>query len=58
MTEAFGPAHFADMDQSLDAVFKADEGAVVHHVYHFAFYPVADRIIVFDIFPWAAGLLL
>ena len=34
MLNAFGPAHLGNMDQTFDAGFQFDEGAVVRHAGH------------------------
>ena len=36
MIDAFGPRHFADMDQPFDSVLQFDEGSIGHHVDNFA----------------------
>ena len=47
----FGPAHFGNVDQPLDARFQFDEGAVIGDVGDPAGKPVAYRIGGLDVFP-------
>src|SRR5262245_27202816 len=58
VVDALGPAHLGDVDQSLDALFELDEGAVTHDVDNLANDPSLDRIFVGDVFPRAGALLL
>ena len=53
-----GPAHFRDMDEAFDAVFKLDERAVVGDVGDVAPNPGANRIFAGDAFPWILVELL
>src|ERR1700732_1527370 len=42
MVDSLRPAHFADVDEPLDARFELDKGAVAHHVDDFAGMPATD----------------
>src|SRR5262249_20620090 len=57
MVDALGPTHLADVDEAFDARLEFDEGAVAHHVDHFAGVLGADRVLLLDLFP-RAGLLV
>ena len=56
--DAFGPGHFANMNQAFDPVFEFDEGPVGHHVDHFAIDSRIDGELGVDILPRAGSLLL
>ena len=58
MRKALGPAHLADMNQPLDAIFEPYENTVAHHIDDFTLYLCPDRITMFDILPGAGCLLL
>ena len=58
MADALGPAHFADVHQTFDAVFELHERAVAHHVDHGALHRRADRVLVRHLVPRAGALLL
>src|SRR6185295_17449728 len=55
--DTLGPGEFGDVDESFDARFEFDEGAVRHEVDDLAFVPRTDGIFVFDIFPRVGQLL-
>src|SRR5581483_7116349 len=58
VVDPLGPAHFADVDQALDAGLQLDEGAVAHDVDDFAGVPAADGVPPLDLLPRAGRLLL
>ena len=58
VADALGPAHFADVNQTLDTLFQTDKRAIVHDIDDGAGNFVADGVACFDIFPRAFGLLL
>src|SRR3954471_18673921 len=58
MLHALGPAHVADVDQSVDAVFDLDERAELGEVADFAFDSRADGILIMELLPWVGGELL
>ena len=56
--DAFRPGHFADVNQTFDAVFQLDEGTVRHDVDDFPADLRSDRVLAFDVVPGALFLLL
>src|SRR5581483_1678264 len=51
MLDAFGPAHFGDMDQTFDTGFKLDERAISGHARDFSSHSRARRKALFDRLP-------
>ena len=45
MVDAFGPAHFRDVDEPFDARLELDECAVAHDVHDLAGMPAVDRVL-------------
>ncbi len=58
MIDAASPGHFADVDQTFDARFELDEGTVAHHIHDFALDDRAHWVLLFDVVPGVALLLL
>src|SRR5687768_1644130 len=52
------PGHLGDVDQSFDAAFQLDEGAVVHDAYDFALHPAANAVFLRHGLPGVGGELL
>ena len=58
VVDPLGPAHLGDVHQTLDPLFQLHEGAVVHHIDHFAVVLAANWVAILDIRPRTLGLLL
>ena len=58
MLHAFGPRHFADVHQSLDALLQFDKRAVVSHADDASANVCADGITMFGVKPWIWRQLL
>src|SRR4051812_41205081 len=58
MLHALGPAHVADVDQSVDAVFDLDERTELGEVADLAFDSRADGILIVELLPRVGGELL
>src|SRR5262249_2936937 len=56
--DAFGPGQFGDVHETFDTRFKFDEGTVRDEVNHAAFDLRSNRILLVDIVPRIAELLL
>ena len=52
MLDAFGPAHFRNMNQTFNAVFEFDERAVISNARNSSIHSRADRKTFFDAGPW------
>src|SRR6185369_3294805 len=48
MLDALGPAHFGNVDQTLDAVLELDEGAVIGHARDLSIHAAANRKTLLD----------
>src|SRR3954470_7040617 len=58
MLHALGPAHVADVDQSVDAVFDLDERTELGEVADLAFDSRADGVFIMQLLPRVGGELL
>ena len=58
MADPLGPRHFADMNQTFDAIFQFDKGTVAHHVDNSSLVRGIDGVFLTNIFPRACLQLL
>src|SRR6266850_1006674 len=58
MLHALGPAHVADVNQAVDAVFNLDECAELGEVAYFSFDGRTDGILIVQLLPWIRRQLL
>src|SRR5882724_11037511 len=58
MLHALGPAHVADVDEAVNAVFDLDEGAELGEIAYFSFDGRADGILIVQLLPRIRSQLL